>query len=319
MYLNTAATIRHDLNVFAEEAVHADEYFIAQKILPVYESNVKSGTYPKIRMTGGELMKKEATKRGPTGTYNEVSRKIETDTFDTIDRGLEERIDDSVVNDMSRFFDVEVLTTKLVTRAIMLDYEVRVAAKVMDSSVFTTTNGSVAYSEANLATIDFVLDLFAAKERLTSKGVIPNTMVMSDTMFNRLRRTTKLQTFLYGTLGSGTGYRLVNAQDIGNALGIPNVIIAAASYDTADKGQTASMSRIWGNAYIFVGYVASGDFNAMGIGRTIVWTNDSPGLFVTESYRDEKRRGDMIRVRHHTAEKIIDATAAELIATQVTS
>lgn len=316
MYLNSAATIRHDLNVFAEEASHADDYYIAQKLMPVYESDVKSGTYPKIRMAGGELLKAESTKRGPTGSYNEVGRKIETDTFDCVDRGLEERIDDSIVNDMSRYFDVEVLTTKLLTRAVMLDYEIRVADLIMNSSTFTATNSSVAYSEANLATIDFTKDLFDAKERLTRKGVVPNTVVMSDHIFNRLRRTLKLQTFLYGTIGQGTAYRLVNAQDVGNALGIPNVIIAAATKDTANKGQAATLTPVWGNAYIFIGYVAGGDFSAMGIGRTIVWVNDSPGMFVTESYRDEKRRGDMVRVRNHTAEKIIDATAGELITTQ---
>lgn len=318
MYLNTSATIRHDLNVFAEEAAHADEYYIAQQLLPVYESPVKSGTYPKIKMQGGELLKAESSKRGPTGTYNEVQRKIETDTFDCVDRGLEERIDDSTVNDLSRFFDVEVLTTKLITRAMMLDYEIRVAAKIMDPATFSTNNSSVAYAEANLATIDFVYDLFAAKERLTRKAVIPNTLVLSDTLFNRLRRTTKLQTFLYGTLGSGTGYRLINAQDVGNALGIPQVIVAAATYNNSKKGAVDSvLTPVWGNSHIWLGNVAGGDFNAMGAGRTIVWTNDSPGLFVTESYRDEKRRGDMIRVRHHTAEKIVDANAGELIATQV--
>jgi hypothetical protein len=45
-----------------------------------------------------------------------------------------------------------------------------------------------------------------------------------------------------------------------------------------------------------------------------VWTEDSE-LFTTETYRDEKRRSDMVRVRHNTAEKVIDETAGELIAT----
>ena len=60
-----------------------------------------------------------------------------------------------------------------------------------------------------------------------------------------------------------------------------------------------------------------GDFTGGGVGRSIVWGADSPGgLFVSETYRDEKRRGNMIRVRMNTDEKIIDETAGELITTQ---
>lgn len=315
MYSNSAAVIRQDLSVFAEEAAGADNYFIASKVMPVLESPVKAGVYPKIQMAAGGLMKKEATRRGPTGTYNEVDRKITTDTFDCVDRGLEERIDDVIARDFQRFFDVEVLTTKLITRQVMLDYETRVAGAIMNSSTFTATAATVAITEANLATIDIVLDIFNAKERLTRKGLVPNTMIMTDSVFNRIRRSTKIQTFLYGTLGSGTGYRLINAQDIGNALGIPNIMIAAATYDSANKGLTPVLTPVWGNSYIWIGYVAGGDFSAMGAGRTIVWTADAPGMFVTETYRSEPRRGDMVRVRMHSAEKIVDATAGELITT----
>ncbi len=315
MYTNAAAVIRQDLSVFAEEAAGADNYFIASKIMPVLDSPVKAGVYPKIRMAGGQLLKAESTRRGPTGTYNEVDRKIETDTFDCIDRGLEERIDDVIARDLERFFDVEVLTTKLITRQIMLDYETRVAAAIMNASTFTATAATVAYTEANLATIDVVYDIFGAKERLTRKGLVPNCLIMTDSVFNRLRRSTKLQTFLYGTLGAGTGYRLINTSDIGNALGIPNVFIAAATYDSANKAATPVLTPVWGNTYLWVGYVAGGDFSAMGAGRTIIWTADAPGMFVTETYRSEPRRGDMVRVRMHSAEKIIDATAGELITT----
>lgn len=301
--------------MFAEEAAGADNYFIASKIMPVLESPVKAGVYPKIRMQGGQLLKAESTRRGASGTYNEVDRKIETDTFDCVDRGLEERIDDVIARDLERFFDVEVLTTKLITRQVMLDYEIRVAAAIMNTGTFNTTAFTTALTEANVGTIDVVADIFAAKERLTRRGLVPNTMIMTDSVFNRLRRSLKLQTFLYGTIGAGTGYRLINAQDIGNALGIPNVFIAAATYDRADKGLTPILTPVWGNDTIFLGYVAGGDFSAMGVGRTIVWTADAPGMFVTETYRSEPRRGDMVRVRMHTAEKIVDSTAGELLTT----
>lgn len=313
MYINTQAIIRADLNTFVEEASAADQYFIARKVMPILPSTAKAGIFPKINIQGGELLKAESTRRGPSGTYNEVSRKITTDTFECIDRGLEERIDDVFVRDMERFFDVEVLTSKLITRMMMLDYEIRVAAKIIDTAVFTTTSATTAMSEANIATFDFPRDLMEAKERLTSRAVIPNTLIISDILFNRIRRSTKLQTFLYGSIGAGTSYRLVNAQDIGSAFNIPTVYVAASSYDTAVKGQAESLTRVWSDNHIWLGNVQEGDFSAMGAGRTIVWSADSPDLFTTETYRNEARRGDMVRVRHHTDEKIVDPTCAEII------
>ena len=104
---------------------------------------------------------------------------------------------------------------------------------------------------------------------------------------------------------------------IAKAFLIERVMVASATYDSSVKGSAANLVPIWGNDYLFLGNVQGGDFSAGGVGRTIVWGADCPGgLVVTETYRAENRRGDMVRVRQNTAEKIIDETAGELIATR---
>jgi hypothetical protein len=317
MYSNSAAVSRPEISAFLEEANGAEKYYLGQKILPIFTSKARAGRYPRLKIENGRLLKAQATGRAGSGTYNEVNRKFDWDTYDCTDRGLEERVDDVVASEMADFFEVEVVTGKLVMRSVMLDYEKRVADLVMNPSTFTATASSVAYTEANIATINFARDLMEAKERLTMKAEIPNTILMSEKVFNRIRRSTLLQTFLYGSLGSGTEHRLVNADDIAKAFMVEQCLIASATVDTAADGATSSMSPVWGTSYIFVGNVAGGDFTSGGIGRTIVWGADSPGgLFVSETYRDEKRRGNMVRVRMNTAEKIISSNAGELITTQ---
>ncbi|MCC6739184.1 MAG: hypothetical protein IT452_09065, partial [Planctomycetia bacterium] len=231
MYANAAAVSRPEISVFLEEAAAAERYFIGQLILPVLTSKARAGRYPRLRIEGGELLKAQSTERGRTGTYNEVTRKWEWDTFDCQDRGLEERVDDAIAREMQDFFDAEVLTGKLVQRGLMLDYERRVAATVLDDTQFNAEAPAVAYTEANIATIDFPRDLMEAKQRLTRKAQIPNTLVMSESVFNRIRRSIKLQTFLYGTLGQGTAYRLVNPEDIAKVFLIDRVLIASATHD----------------------------------------------------------------------------------------
>jgi hypothetical protein len=53
-----------------------------------------------------------------------------------------------------------------------------------------------------------------------------------------------------------------------------------------------------------------------GCGRTIIWDADSEGgLFTTDQYRDEPRRGDKIRVRSNRVIKIVNPNSGRLIGT----
>jgi hypothetical protein len=319
-YANAAAISRPEINAFLEEAQAADTNLIAGQVLGIYNSPSRAGRYPRLKITAGELLKAgdlQAGRRGPTGTYSELDRKWEWDTFDCEDRGYEERIDDALAKEMANFFDAEVTTAKLLRRYTMLGHEKAVADLVMSAanSGFDATNSSVAYTEANIATFDFPKDVQDALDRLAGRGVEPNAMIMSRQVYNRIRRSSFMQKYIYGNL-PGAGNKDVTAAAIADAFGIPQVLIAGAKYDTAGKGVTASLSPIWGNTTVLLAQIGAGDFMAGGIGRTIVWTEDASGLYVTETYRDEKRRGDMVRVRMHNTNKIIDTTAGELITTQ---
>ena len=120
--------------------------------------------------------------------------------------------------------------------------------------------------------------------------------------------------FLFGSLGGG---QQITEAMLGKAFGIPNVLIGDATYDSSKKGQTAAPVYIWNNDYIWVGNVQGGDFSAGGAGRTVVWTGDASSLFVTETYRSEQNRSDVIRVRQHTDEKIVSTPSGTLIGTQI--
>ena len=200
----------------------------------------------------------------------------------------------------------------------MLQYEIDVASLVMSpsNSGFTSTNSGTAYTEANIASFDFPADVQDAQARLEAKGYSANTLVLSRTLWNRISRSTKLQTFMFGHL-SNTGNANLTMPMIQDKFQVDNVLICGRSYDGAKKGQTASLSSIWGTSYFLLINVASGDFSNGGAGRSIVWGADSPGgLFTTETYREENRRGDVVRVRSNRALKISDPLAAELVASQ---
>jgi len=318
MYANAAALPRPEISAFLEEAQGTEKRLIAEKVLPVYTSDRRVGSYPRLRIEGGgELLKRESTHRAPRGSYNEVNRKFVWDEFQCEDRGLEELVDDVNAAEMKNFFDAEVITAKLIRRSLMLDYEIRVAEKIMDPTTFNATVATTDYTEANIATIDFAKDITDAKTRMIKKGVQPNTLIMSREIMDRLRRVNKLQTFMFGNLPNGH-QRIIQQDDIGGVFGFENVLIADGYYDSAIKNTAGSinLTNCWGNDYIALVDVQSGEFQNGGVGRTIVWSADAPGgLYSSESYRAEDRRGDMVRIRMHTAEKIISDLCCELITT----
>lgn len=314
-YNTTDSVPRQDISTLLMEAVHQEKHYIASSILPVYGSEREVGRYPKFRIGKGELLKKESQKRNATGTYNESEEQFEWDSYQTQEFGHEKRVDDTVKKQMRDFFDAEMVTAKFCMNKLMLDYEVEAATAIMNPANFTASSAGTAYTEANLSTMDFPADINATIEALTLNGEEPNTIVLSLSVYNRLKRSKLLQTYLYGHLNTTQGGSNITTGIIAEAFGIPNVVIAKKSYDSAIKGKT-NVVPVWGNDYIWVGEVQGGDFMNGGAGRTIIWDADSEGgLFTTDQYREEKRRGDMIRVRSNRTIKIVNPNSGRLIET----
>ena len=311
MYANSTAILRADIQEAVIQAGGADQGLIGSLVLPPLEVNAKSGQYLKIETAAGHLMRvdSDAAKRSGDGSYSRINRSWVADTYLTEDRGLEELVDDSQQADIARFLDVEATVAKLLLRNLKLAHEARVAAAIFNTSTFTATAAGSAWTLAGADPVSDVLDAIA---RLLKKGVQANALIVNQDVYNLLRKNAKVQSFIFGSVGTGD-LRNVDSALIGANLGL-QVFVASAAYDTSKRGAaSASGSFIWASNRAWVGNVAGGAFQGGGAGRTITWRDDSPNLFTVETYRDEQRRSGVVRVRQNTAEKIIDSTAGEVI------
>lgn len=320
MYPTTGSTLRADINAIVEEAQAAEQFFIGMRSVPPLPVSAKSGQYPKVQIAAGGLADDLASTRDATGVYNRVTRQWTYDTYDCQDRGIEEVVDDSVQSDLSRFFNYEASAARWCLRNITMAHEIRAAAAVMNATNFGAgTASSVAYTVANIATIDFPLDVLAACARVKDNLVQPNTIIMSDTVYHRLAQSTLLKAWVRGT-AVGQAQVPINGGSIAASFrdfGITQCLIGGARYNAAKKGQAKSMTAVWGTTYVWVGYVNPGANIAQDGGAlfTLYW-NQEGGLFVSETYRSEERRSNIVRVRQNTAEKCVDGTAGTLITTQ---
>ena len=322
MFKNTDAEIRPELQAVVQEALAAEQFFIADKIFPLYGSSTKTGEYRKIKKGTGNILAmtgSDATLRAPRTAYKEVDRTYEKASFACKDRGLTEVVDDSDAADIARFFDAQSTSTRLVLNNILRAQEARVAAKVMDETVWGKIDATAALTEANIDTIDIAQDIEEAIARVQKRGELVNTIIMSRNIWKRVRRSTLLRKYIYGDNAGGK----IITKDVflgtfQDSAPITSLYIAEAVYSTSKKGETVAdnkLSYIWGDDYIWLGNVAGGSPDVGGAGRIIYWQEDVEFNYVVETFRDEIRRSDVVRVRQHNDEHVVNECAGTLIKT----
>jgi hypothetical protein len=316
-YVNGGTTIRADISQALIEAPQADIGLIGSQLLPLQNVDAKAGTYLKVQLAGGELLTNNALARESGSSYSRGIRSFSSANYATNEVGLEELIPDDAAKDLNRFFAYESETAKFLLRQLKLSHEKRVSDLLWNATTpFTIADQTraVAYTQALVATVDVARDVAAAKLALAQYGYEANCVAMSANVFELIRRSTLLQNQFFGVI-SNTGARLLSEAEIAAALGIQNLLVGRAAYNTAGKNKTYSGSFVVPDTKIIVGQISGGEFTAGGVGRTLVWSGDSAGGFVSESYRDEARRSQVLRVRMNTDEVVIDPNAAVRITT----
>jgi len=302
-----------------EYAMAADQRgFIAQQLLPIFEVPLQSAQYPFIPIEA--MLKVRKTLRAPRSGYSRSDWQFEMKNYACQDRGLEEPLDDTERKLYMRFFDAEVVTVQRNINGMLMEKEARVAAMLCDAGNIHQ-NGDVSVAWTDLDNCDPRKDVMAARQvmRLGS-GIRPNVLTVNEANFLNLIQCKKLNERLQYTqpieLQSMENQRRILAQ----YLGLNDVLVAGALEDTADKGQPHDLAEIWPADFALLAFVSSGtqDLREPCLGRSFLWTEDSPQELITEAYRDESKRSWIYRVRHNIGENFVFQGAAYLF-TKVTT
>ena len=313
-YVNTNAIPRADIAqaVFEANSNSSALPFIGTSVYPVFAVPASTGQYVKIDLGPAEVFNPDALKTAPGANRPRVTRRFNSDTYATQSYELEELLPDESSSDLSCYFDVEVASASFLGNQLMIGHEQRVADLLFGSG-FTAIAPVAAYTAGSADTLDVSQDVDNALVELAKKNVMADTLVMSLQVFNRIRRSTKLLNNIFGP--TKVAARPASAQEVAEALNVDQVLIGRASKNGAKKGQSYSGSFIWNNTKIAVCKLGSGEFTSGGLGRTLLWSEDSPTPLVAETYRDEARRSNVIRARQNVVEKTIDASCCVQITT----
>lgn len=313
------ATLRPDLSGgFIQFDLEASRRgFIWQQILPVIEAGLAADAFPKIKLES--LLRDVDTKRNPRAGYGRDEFEFEDDSYATVEHGWEEPIDDNEARRYRHYFDFEQIAAGRTYDAVLRHAERRVAALLFNTTTYTGSSLTTAVDDEwdDLTNADPVADIEAAKEKVWSgTGLDANALVINKKVFENLRRCENVIDKVHSEgAGQSIAQGDITAAMLARVFNLPKIIVAGASRNSANVGQTRSIARIWSSEYAWIGRVAeTNDLQDPCIGRTFHWAEDGSDIMGTfETYRDEKIRSDVVRVRNQTHEKILYTECGHLL------
>lgn len=295
---------RRDLGDLVKEYAleQSEELFIGLKIMPIFNSALKSGNYPIIPIE--QMLKPRDVNRASGGGYNRGDWQFSQGNFDCVERGWEEVVRQDMARNYASYFDAEAISAMVAQDVLLRAQEKRIADFVQ-----SVTPNTVGVSWTTKSTATPKDDIEAGIKHIQDyTGIRPDTLQLTYNNFNSITRCEQfLDTAKYTSNPLAMGFEAQRTL-VASFLGVGRILIGNAIYNGADEGLTFSPNQIWDDNRAFLCVTSSGAMeNVPQWGRVIQWENDSPENVNAESYEEPQTRADIIRVRHHNVEKIINA------------
>lgn len=309
---SSLSTLRPDIAGSMEEfdlAMHM-RGFVGHMALPVFEVQSQAGTWGKIPVE--DLLVDRETSRAPGGGYNRGSYEFTTDSYTCEEHGLEEPVDDREARMYAEYFDAELVSARRAQSGVLRAAEKRIVDLLFNATTFSAT--SITNEWDDYANATPVADVEASCQRVYSNcGVYPNALIINGNVFRNLKRTDDVVDRLkYSGLDDPKN---VTKNMLAALFNLRYIIVAGEARNSADEGQTATLTPIWSGEYAMTAVVAeTNDIREPCIGRTFHWGEDGSMVGgMVESYRDETVRSDIVRTRHDVHEKLIYTECADLM------
>lgn len=308
--------LRPDLRALFDEfsAEAARRGLIAPVVMPIVPVGLQAANYSVNPIE--EFSRIENLARNSDGTYNRATYKHGQDSYSTVEYGLEVPVDERQGRIFSTGFgiDSETVATAKAMTTTLLGYEKRVADIVQALSANPVT------TEWSNASADILGDVKSNALTIrdnTGLAVADMSLVVNERVFLNMKDNTAiLDRIKYAGIDDVKRMGMT-PQMLAAVLGIKQVVVGSGMYNSADEGQTASMTSIWSNEYAFLGKLlpsgASWEADP-GFGCTFAWDADGASAQGTiEMYFSNERRSNVIRCRHDVDEKVLYTAAGRLL------
>jgi len=303
------------LSNFAVE--YTNEEYIAQAVAPYVPVGKKSDKYfvydKKDRFTAPQTI------RGPKDEAKEVEWNVSDSDFSCVDHALKDFVPDSMTANADMPITPREKSTETLVDLLLLSFEIATA------TLATTYANYGASYRIQLSGGD-QLDNYSESDPIgvidTGKAACfkePNTIIMGAEVWNILKRHPQILDHVKGGATSGDPAK-VTLQNLAEIFEVERILVGKAKKNTANKGQTASFSYVWGKDIVCAYIDPQPSTIGVSAWKTFRWIQMSTGEgFQVRTYRDEKRGGggEVIEPETSYESKAICTDVAYLIDTAI--
>lgn len=237
------------LTAIAIKFSNPDVNLIADKVLP--RVTVGGEKFQWLKFPIEDSFTVPNTFVGRKGRPNQIEVGASEETASVEDYGLDDMVPNSDVTAAAQqraaglsTYDPEARATEVLTDLVLLDREIRVAAKVFDLNVYPAGNRVTLAGNSQFS--DFVNSdpIGVINGALDSTLVMrPNKMVLGQSVWTKLRSHPHIVNAVKGgNLNKGNATR----EQVAELFELQEVVVGSSFVNTAKKGQAAVMNRVWG-------------------------------------------------------------------------
>lgn len=313
------------LTAMAVNFKNPDMAYIADDVLP--RVDVGNETYKYDYYPPEEIFTVPDTTVGRRGAVPQVEFTVDERTGRVLDRGLESPIPQSDIDAAAKQralgqtgFDPEARAVEGLTHLVKLDREARVAALVTavanydaDKRVTLTTTDKW----TDLDDSDPISDIMTGMDATFLAR--PNIGVCGRSVFSALRKHPMIVKAIHGNDGDAG---IASAAQIAALFDLQAIYIGDSQHNTARKGQAATFSRLWGNAFALIhrSSIATNDNGMPTFGITAEWRRFGGSAWIAgriPTAHGGLTGGQIIRVGEAIEEKLIAPSTGYLINTPI--
>lgn len=276
--------------------------YLAETLFPVVQVAKQQGKYYTYDKA---MFRRNDTRRAPGAKANEVEYGLSTAQFYAEDHALKEKIPFEIIDQADNALNPEMDAVESVTEMLLVDKEMALAATFADTATITqntTLSGTSQWSDYNNS--DPFNDIRTAIDTVQSAtGLRPNTLSFGQQVFNKLLDHPDIvERIKYSMAGA------VTAELIARLFDVERVLVGSAIKNTADEGQTDSLSYIWGK-HAHALYVApTPRLKQVTSGFTFTYQQRE-----VEKWDDGDAKARYVRVHDNYVQKLVAAAAIYLI------
>jgi hypothetical protein len=296
-----------------------------------------------LKVTSGNLIGKvQDTLRAPKASYKRNSYNFTKDSYALAEHGLEEVVDDALIERYGDLLKAEMIASRRLVHAILLKLEYDIATALTDTAVFTGAKAQAVTAGVwtTAANCDPIADVDAAREKVHANcNEEPNILQLTRKSYRLAIRSARVESLLkydasevlMALMDPLKNSKLIAQVNSGlcDLFQVEKIVVARGNKNTADEGQTASFGTIWNDAYAMLARVSDdgmdGDLESPEpqLGRTLFSTKNSEplpgandageGSLIMEEYREENVRGGVLRARNKRKVHTFDSNCGCLI------